>query len=233
MSQKKTKPMHPETKSRSVAAIVAGEGQFGNNTTLEDLMKILECEHCGKGLKIEHLKGYNPPALKILRSHSYNDHLLDKHGLRAAIDSYDRNTVRLVDAETEDPVSTIRIQKYLADLRQSSPDALPALPISLIDFPPCLWRELSTRPHPLIGIHVRTQLPPLPEWRWIVAKKQRSIAAVRKAAARSNRSKAKHKEPLPPTIHAYRSRRVENQGDDVMEAATIESTWEYNMPSKE
>ena len=154
MSQKKTKPSHPRTKSRSVAAIVAGEGQFGNNTTLEDLMKILECEHCGKGLKIEHLKGYNPPALKILRSHSYNDHLLDKHGLRAAIDIYDRNTVRLVDAETEDPVSTIRIQKYLADLRQSSPDALPCsvdqlatlLMARAIDAPPSVKRYPRSYP---------------------------------------------------------------------------------------
>jgi hypothetical protein len=34
-----------------------------------------------------------------------------------------------------------------------------------------------------------------------MAKKQRSIGAVRKAAARGNRSKAKHQVQRPPTIH--------------------------------
>ena len=108
-----------------VWAIVAGEGLHGNDTTMKELMKILECEHRPKGLKIECIDGYKPTGLQMVHGYSRTDELLEKHRLRAVINSLDGNTLHLVDAETDDPVSVARVQGYLADLRKAKPEDLP------------------------------------------------------------------------------------------------------------
>jgi hypothetical protein len=123
---KKKRAVSPKVKTQSVIAIVAGKGhpEFDNGISDEQLLKILECEHCGKGLQIEFLAEYKPTGLVLLHGQTHEDELLTKHNLKSTIASGDDNTVRLVDMATDDPVSTARVQAYVEDLRKV-PDQWP------------------------------------------------------------------------------------------------------------